>query len=135
MVQVREVMTRPATTIQARAALTEVLRLMEAGGFRHLPVIDTSGALVGILTDRDLAHRATGPMGFLEARERRDALASIEAYEVMTDSPVSVPGDARLRDAARLMLDKRVSCLPVVDDGAVVGILTSTDVLRHIAAG
>lgn len=130
---VRDVMAHPAHTVHRHAPLTEVLRLMEEGGFRHLPVVDDAGHLTGILTDRDLANRATGPMGFLEARERQQALAAIEVYEVMTDEPFSVAPGTSLRDAAQLMIERRVSSLPVVEDGAVIGILTSTDFLRYVA--
>lgn len=131
---VRDIMTCPVRTVRRDAPLTEVLQLMEQGGFRHVPVVDEAGRLVGILTDRDLAHRATGPMGFLEARERNEALAAIEIYEVMTDDPLTVPPTASLPEAARLMMDHRISSLPVVDHGAVLGLVTATDFLRHIAA-
>jgi CBS domain-containing protein len=110
-------MQRSVITVQEDATLAEAIDLCEASNVRHLPVV-RDGTLAGILSDRDL-RRAMG--------ERRDPQAPVT--EVMTSDVLTLPLGARLSEAARLMVANRVSSVPVVDDGELVGIVTSTDLL------
>ena len=103
----------PDETLAAAAAKLQEL------GVRHLPVVD-DGALVGILSDRDL--RKATARGLAETREVRSA---------MTKRPLTVDRDRKLSVATVLMHEAKISSLPVVDDGRLVGILTLTDLLDH----
>ncbi len=93
---------------------------MREGRFRSLPVLD-EGTLVGIITDRDIREHA----GRLE--DTKVALAMTK--EVMTVKP-----DTSIWDAARLMIDHKVGGLPVVEDGQLVGIVTTIDLLKAFVA-
>jgi acetoin utilization protein AcuB len=97
-----------------------------------LPVVDHGGRLVGIVTDRDLRQ-----VTFALALQRRlpklsDALKTLTVQEVMTRGVVTVRPSAEIREAARLMYERKIGALPVVDGDRIVGILTESDVLRAL---
>lgn len=116
-----ELMASPVVSIRPDQTLGEALRLQRTRRLRHLPVVGLDGALVGILSDRDLLAAHAGP-------------GSIEPVAAHMASPVlSAAPDARLVDIARVLLAARVGCLPIVnEDGALVGILTRSDILRAL---
>ena len=109
---VADVMTRQLVTIGPETSCEKAERLMEEHRVRHLPVVD-AGRLVGMVTDRDARSRGG------------DAVARI-----MTANPVTVTARMRVEHAARLMLEGHFGSLPVVDGGALVGIVTYTDLLH-----
>lgn len=104
-------MRRPVITILPQATAAGALGLMRRGKFRHLPVVDARGKLVGVVSDRDLGRSASS------------------VGEVMTRDVVTVQPSTDIRQAARLMRERKIGCLPVVEDGRLVGILTEADVL------
>ncbi len=94
---------------------------------RHLPVLDEDGELVGVVSQRDLFRTALARVvGFGEHAQDR-FLDTIPVKEVMSEHPVVVAPDTPLEAAARLMVDRKVGCLPVLEDGKLVGIITETD--------
>ncbi len=115
-IMVRDVMTRRLVTIGPKASCTEARRLMDEHRIRHLPIV-AGGRLIGMVSDRDVrsaASRSPAPV----------------AGEFMTLGPATVTSETRIEHAARLMLDARFGSLPVVDGGALIGIVTYTDLLR-----
>lgn len=104
--------------------------LMRFGHVRHMPVVE-GGRLVGILSTRDvLAASLTKALEF-EATQRRSFLRSVVVREVMSDDVATVQPDTLLRDAAQILLARKIGCLPVVDEErTLVGLLTETDLLR-----
>ena len=113
-------MTAQPITIGPSDKLSKAKSIMEAGGFRRVPVVD-DGWLVGILTERDL-HKHSG---FLE---------STRVNATMRTALVTVTPHNTVEDAARLMLKHKIGGLPVVVDGKLVGIVTTTDLLRAFLA-
>jgi acetoin utilization protein AcuB len=113
--KVAELMTKNPSTAQPADTLEAAQRTMEAGCFRHLLVVE-DGALVGVLTDRDL-------------RQHLGHLAHTRVSAVMTPNPVTVQDYSPVERAAHLMVTNKVSSLPVLHDGKLVGILTTTDML------
>lgn len=127
--RVAERMSRPAVTIRWEEPVTRAWRLMEERHIRHLPVIDADGRLVGIVTDGDLSE-------LLLAERVRDASAApptLIVGKAMTSDAVAVSPWCDLEEAVRLMHARKLSALPVVEDGQVVGILTENDILRAFA--
>lgn len=124
-------MTAPARTVTPATLLPQARELMSGGNFRHLPVVDDCGRLVGIVTDRDL--RSAFPAGMLDEEERDEYLqrfARTEVRAIMTAAVASLPAQATLDDALLLFDRTRVGGLPVVDgEGKVVGILSVRDLL------
>lgn len=128
---VAEVMTTPATTIDASATLAEVLALMSRRGVRHLPVL-AGERLVGMISDRDLK-RAIATLAASDGGPNVHAqLERIAVSKVMSTPVHTVEAGFPLEEAARVMRTRRISALPVLADGRVVGIVTDTDVLELI---
>lgn len=113
---ISRLMTNGAETISSNDNLETAAKLMKHGGFRRIPVVD-KGKLVGIISDRDIRAHA----GYLE-------LTKVTA--AMTSDPKTVTPKMSVEDAARLMLLHKIGGLPVVEDGNVIGIITTTDVLK-----
>jgi len=132
--RVRELMSHPVTTIQATESCREAVGRMYKSRIRHLPVLNREGALVGVVTDRDLRHQLFLPATFRELGTRSvDALlAAIPVAQIMSTDVVATEPDADLAEAARLMVEEKVGALPVLERGRVVGILTETDMLREV---
>jgi CBS domain-containing protein len=104
--------------------------MMSMGGVRHLPVV-SNGALVGVISQRDIL-RAPGLLSHLLSTARA-ALRSLRVQDVMSIDLVTIGADASVEEAAQKLLDHRVGCLPVVEAGALVGIVTTSDLLRALA--
>jgi len=118
---VKEMMRRPVTTIPVTTTLGEADQLLHARGFRHLPVVD-GARLVGVLTDRDIRY-ATSNLG-PAPRSAGDSVALAMSSPPLTADPLDP-----VEDAARIMREHKIGCLPVLDGGELVGILTGMDLL------
>jgi acetoin utilization protein AcuB len=130
--QVRELMSRGITTIPSDASCRQAVERMYRNKVRHLPVVQ-GGALVGIVTDRDL-RRHLFARGLLGGSERRvdDVLAATAVSDIMSSPVISVGPDDPVDVAAHRMVENRIGSLPVVEGGRPVGIITETDLLRQI---
>jgi len=132
--RVRELMNRNLVTIAESCSCHEAVCRMYRAGIRHLPVLSAAGALVGVVTDRDLRHHLFRPdlcrdMG---ATSIDHLLEAAKVREIMSAPVVTVDAAADVTAAARIMLADKVGSLPVVEGGRLVGIITETDVLREI---
>ncbi len=126
---VRNWMTSPALTVAPGVNIEEARGLMEKKKVRRLPVVQAD-RLVGILTRSDIEAQLGRARG-LTLRELYRALDT-RVEEVMTPDPVTVRPDDTFEHAAGVMREKRVSGLPVVDSGKLVGVITETDMFRAI---
>jgi CBS domain-containing protein/predicted CoA-binding protein len=129
--KVKERMTRNPATVKPEEGLQEAIWKMERGHFRHLPVVDDAGKLIGMLSDRDI--RLIRPsLAFVSKDDAMVQLWSIAVQQAAVFDPVKVRHDTTLKDAAELMLRWHVGGLPVVDEeGTLIGIITYTDLLRE----
>ncbi|NLE52485.1 MAG: CBS domain-containing protein [Chloroflexi bacterium] len=126
---VREVMTPDPLTVQPDDTLRTAQERMSECACRRLPVVDENGRLVGIITDRDVRLALNSPL-VLRERWQDDMLINQTTVEVcMTPDPVVVAPDSPLQDAADMLLQRKISGLPVVDGDRLVGIITVTDLL------
>ena len=127
---VESAMQREVVSVRADERLDLVDDIMKLGEVRHMPVLEGE-RLVGVISQRDLLAASLSRVLEFEGRERRTFMRSVEVGEAMTPSPVVIAPGATLREAARLMLERRFGCLPVVDArGHMVGLLTETDLMR-----
>ncbi len=116
IVRIANCMTRNPVTVTPHDLLARAKALMDSGHFRRLPVME-QGKLVGMLTERDIRNH----WGYLE-RTRVDA--------AMTPDPVTITPRISAEDAARLMLQHKIGGLPVVEEGELVGIVSTSDILK-----
>jgi CBS domain-containing protein len=131
--RVKDVMTAEVKTLQRNEELSVADELMRMARIRHLPVLDDDGEVVGILSQRDLFRGALArALGYGERAQER-MLGMLVVKEVMTNNPVTIAPDASVGDAAREMLERKIGCLPVVESGRLVGILTESDLVRLAA--
>jgi len=116
--KVAERMTRNPSHVRLTDTLAAARMIMQAEGFKHLPVVETKRVL-GVITDRDV-------------RQHAAHLDETLVETAMTADPVTVSPDTSIEEAASVMLVKRIGCLPVVQNGGLVGIITVTDLLRAL---
>jgi CBS domain-containing protein len=107
--------------------------VMRLGRIRHLVVVDDDHDLVGILSQRDLFHG-----GLLKAlgygtRAKAQALDMLVVKEAMVNDVISTTPETPVSQAASLMLERKIGCLPVLEHGKIVGILTESDFVAHVA--
>lgn len=127
---VRECMTSPVTSIANSANLLEAALLLRRSGFRHLPVVDDDGCLVGIISDSDVLRAAPSLLSKITEEEYNAIFETTPLERVMSRRPLTVTPATPLREAAAILIGKKLGCLPVVEGGRLVGILTVTDMLR-----
>ena len=119
--EVAVVMVAKVVTLSTHHGFDEAVRLMNDRHFRHCVVVDAHGKLVGVISDRDILRSL--------ARNSNSRVKSLD--QIMTRNPITVKRDTSILDAVSKILSKRINCLPVVDDdGAICGIVTSTDLLK-----
>ena len=129
---VRSIMTRDPIILGRNDTLDLAEDIMNLRRIRHMPVVD-EGSIVGIVSQRDLFRSAlVTALGF--GRETQTAvIKTIKIKEIMTEHVITISPDASVKEAARMMIDKKIGCLPVVDGENLVGLLTETDILRYFA--
>jgi CBS domain-containing protein len=128
---VHDVMEEKVVTISVGDRLSTVEDIMTLGGVRHMPVV-RAGRLVGVVSERDLLRASLSSLD-PRRQERRAFLEAIDISQVMSAPPVIVDSDARVEEAARIMADNKIGCLPVLRGEELVGLLTETDLLRYFA--
>ena len=129
---VRDAMTRDPFTIEPSTTLPEATHLMREHGFRRLPVVD-HGVLKGIVTDRDLREAGPSTTSALSAWEMTGILNSTRVDSFMRHPVLVTTPDTPLEKAIVLMNAQKIGCLPVLEEGALVGILSESDVFRCFA--
>jgi CBS domain-containing protein len=142
--RVTDLMTRSCISVLPSTTLADAARIMLANHVTGLPVLDTDGKLVGIVSEGDLLRRAElgtdgQPVNWLKTFLMPSSVAADYVVTharhvsgVMTHNPVSVTPATELNEAAELMLRKHIKRLPVLADGELVGVISRTDLLRAL---
>lgn len=131
---VSDVMTSEVVTLDVNDSLHIADDVMVLGRIRHMPVVDADGGLEGILSQRDLFKGALArALGYGEHAQQK-LYDILRVKDVMTVEVMTVPPDAPLVEAARMMTDRKIGCVVVVEKGRVAGILTETDIVRLVHA-
>jgi CBS domain-containing membrane protein len=132
--RVRDVMTPDVTTLKQNDKLTLADDIMHLGRIRHLPVLDDDGQqVVGLVSQRDLFRGALARALGYGRRAQRKVLDTLSVKEVMTSDVITTSPDTLLVEAARVLVERKMGCLPVVEDGRLVGILTEGDFVAMVA--
>ncbi len=125
---VRNFMTAPAKSMARDARLLDAALALRSTGFRHLPIVEGE-RLVGIITDRDINRFAPSLLIKISPEEYNAIFENTPLERVMTRDPLTVTPDTPLREAAAILQEKKLGCLPVVENERLVGIVTVTDML------
>jgi CBS domain-containing membrane protein len=129
--RVRDLMSPEVATVRRSDKLVIADDLMNLGRIRHTPVLgDDSDEVVGILSQRDLFHGALARAIGYGSHAQQKLLTHLAVKDVMTRDPITTTPDTPLAEAARVMLERKIGCLPVVESGKLVGILTESDFVR-----
>jgi len=128
---VREIMMGSPVTLKPEDTLDLANDVISLGRIRHIPVVD-EGRLVGMLSERDLMGAAASQIFGLKQRSKAALLKSVLIKDVMKKRVVTVGPQTPIRDVAHLMAEKKIGCVPVVSDGSLVGLVTTTDILRYV---
>ncbi len=130
--KVQDIMTRDPHTLEADDVLDLADDLMTMARVRHIPIL-AGGKLVGIVSQRDLFFSALVKALGLQQREQKDLMKTIRARELMSQPVITISPGASVKEAARLMGENKIGCLPVVKGKQFVGLVTETDSLRYVA--
>ena len=131
--RVRKYMTEKVFTLRADKMVFIALDIMKWAHVRHVPVVDRAGRLVGIISHRDILEASISSFSTRIAKLEHDQhLWTIPIESVMRTNVVTISPDSRVQEAARLMREHKVGCLPVVENGSLVGIITEYDLLRVV---
>jgi acetoin utilization protein AcuB len=126
---VRKKMQKDLVTITKDERMTVAKKILKEKNIRHLPVVDGK-KLVGLVTNMDIRKSEASPATSLEIRELHYLLDKLTVGEIMTRNVITISPDISIEEAAILLHDNKIGCLPVVEDGNLVGILTENDVME-----
>ncbi|MFN2126146.1 MAG: CBS domain-containing protein [Candidatus Promineifilaceae bacterium] len=131
--RVREWMTPDPITVGLNTSLPEIHQIMVSEEIRRLPVVDENGRLIGIVTLGDVRGAQPSPATSLSIWEMNYLLSSLDVQKIMTPDPITVTPDQTVGEAARIMLENRISGLPVIETGGrLVGIITESDIFSMV---
>lgn len=128
---VGERMSKNLITVTRNTGVDDALRLMRDKNIRRLPVVDNQGKLIGIVSDKDLYLASPSPATSLDIFEMRYLLARLGVEKIMSAPVITVQPDTPLEEAARIMADRKIGGLPVLDEQEnLVGIITESDLFK-----
>lgn len=130
--KIEEIMTSNPERVHADDSVSEAINKLFEIDVRHLPVVNRSDELVGMLSDRDLrTHILTGRMEYEGPGEISEE-DNVAVSDIMQGDVISLGTDASISDAIALMIDQKIGAIPVIDpiDGNLLGIVSYIDVLR-----
>lgn len=122
-------MKRNPVVVDEGDSMKKAMDLLKEHEIRHLPVLKDGDKLVGILSERDIKQASPSPATALEIREIYYLLDKVKVRQIMTRRPYTISSTAPIEEAALILREKKIGCLPVVDNGKLVGILTETDII------
>ncbi len=132
--RVRDLMSSDVTTLKRNDTLSLADDIMNLGRIRHLPVLDDDEReLVGMVSQRDLFRGALAKALGYGQRGQRKVLDNLLVKEVMATDVVTTTPDTPLVEAAKILMTRKIGCLPVVEGGRLVGILTEADFVGLVA--
>ncbi len=130
---VQDWMTTEVVAVTTDTSLPHANQIMTKEEIRRLPVVDNDGRLIGIVSRGDVRSAQPSPASALSIWEMNYLLSTLKVGKIMTSDPVSIGPDSTIGEAARTMLEHRVSGLPVVDsDNKLLGIITESDIFSMV---
>ncbi len=131
--RIRDLMTKEVVTLERNDKLSLADNVMQLGRIRHMVVLDEAGEVTGVVSQRDLFHGAlVRAMGYGIAAQKR-VMDTILVKEVMSTDPLTTTPDTPVSEAARIMAERKLGCLPVIEGGKLAGIVTEGDFVAYFA--
>jgi CBS domain-containing protein len=145
--KVMDIMQTNVITVQSDMEIKDIARTLFENNISGVPVVGSTGKLVGIISEGDLLHKETSPRipdvvgvlgaliyyrGVKQYESDFKKLIALQASELMTSDVVTIQKDATIEDAAYLMINRGVKRLPVVEDGKILGIVTRMDIIKTL---
>ena len=127
---IERTMTKNPVTINPQASVVEASELMKKEKVHRLPVLDRDKNLIGVISEKDILFATPSPASSLSIHEMAYLLSKLTVRKLMTKNPVTINRTTTVEEAARLMVDQDLSCLPVVEDGKLVGIVSKSDMFK-----
>ncbi len=131
---ISKIMATDVVALNRNASLGIAKDIMDERRLRHFPVVE-NGNVVGVVSQRDLFRASLASMLGYEERTKKAFLDNLSIKGIMSDPPITVTADTGISEAARLMVEKKVGCLPVVDGKRLIGLVTETDFLKVLGGG
>ena len=131
---VRKIMVTDVVALDRNASLGSAKDIMDRRRLRHFPVVE-NGNVVGVVSQRDVFRASLASMLGYKERTEKAFLDNLSIKGIMSDPPITVTADTGISEAARLMVEKKVGCLPVVDGNRLIGLVTDTDFLKVLGEG
>ena len=128
---VSEIMMRAPVTLGPADTLDLANDIIQLGRIRHIPIVD-NGKLVGVLSQRDLFGAAAKIVLDLKGAAQKVLLRSLQIKEIMSKPLITIRPDNTVKYAANLMATEKIGCLPILQGESLVGLVTQTDILRHV---
>jgi len=132
VIHVNDLMTTNLYTLSEDDTLRTAKLAMAEHRIRHIPIVDANNRFLGVLTQRDVLALTVSSLADVDADEREALDISIPIREVMSRNVLTVDAKTSLRDAAEIMLERKIGCLPVVAGDYLIGILTEADFLKLV---
>ena len=131
---VSKIMATDVVALDRNASLGSAKNIMDRRRLRHFPVVE-NGNVVGVVSQRDVFRASLASMLGYNERTEKAFLDNLSIKGIMSDPPITVTADTGISEAARLMVEKKVGCLPVVDGNRLIGLVTDTDFLKVLGGG
>ena len=126
---VRDIMTTDLTTLRDDEVLLDATLILARGGFRHIPIVK-GAQLVGIVTERDVKHYTPSILSGIPPEEYNRLMATTPLSKIMSRNPTTIEPGKSVYEAAHILFEHRIGCLPVVEKGELKGIITTTDMMK-----
>jgi CBS domain-containing protein len=126
--KIKDIMVKEVATLDVNDELSLANDIMRLGRIRHLPVVD-GARLAGIISERDLFRSSLAQALGYGTKATRDLMKTLHIKDIMVSQVITISPETEVKAAVQLMVDKKIGCLPVVEDDHLVGLVTETDIL------
>ena len=123
-------MTKKVYTVTPDDSITSAIKLLKEKKIKHLPVVKNDATIVGILSDRDIKDYTPSKATTFEIRELNYILFTTKVKEIMVKKVITAPPNMAIEEAAMIMYDNTIGCLPVVENHKLIGIISDKDLFR-----
>ncbi len=127
--KVRNIMTTEVVTLKVDEELSLASDIMTLARIRHLPIVE-GDRLAGIISQRDLFKASLDSVMGYDYRKTRDHLKTVTIKEVMIEKVITIGPDTQIHAAGQILIEKKIGCLPVIKNNALLGMVTETDILQ-----